>query len=231
MTGKKIGKGIVIGISSIILIAVVVSFAMFARQAYVSNNINDDHSSVVSNPVYQAPVSVEGISYIEQEISCGYALIEMLSSWQGKDITEQKLFDANDGAITTAIGSGFLDEMSKQFPEWDISQQVNLSNSDLLVAIHDSLSRGMPVPIEFAAQREVEGEKVWTLHFALVTAMDLSNDTIVVQNPYGYEETYSVDDFLRATRYDSYENMELFLKFGFAFGLFHENTIYLIHDK
>ena len=46
----------------------------------------------------------------------------------------------------------------------------------------------------------------------------------------GYEESYTVSDFLRATRYDSYENMTLPFSFGFAFGLFHKNTIYTIQN-
>ena len=96
--------------------------------------------------------------------------------------------------------------------------------------MYESLADGMPVNIEFAALRNVNGVEVWTLHFAVVTGLDLQNDIVIVQNPYGYEESYTVDKFLRATRYDSYENMELPFSFGFAFGLFNKNTIYTLKN-
>jgi hypothetical protein len=155
----------------------------------------------------------------------------MLAKWQGIDISEQTLFDANSGKITTALGNGFTNELAKQFPQWTVTQNKNLTNSQLLKTMHESLYAGIPVPIEFAALRNVDGVKIWTLHFATVTAMDLQNDAVTLQNPYGYEETYCVEDFLSATRYESYQNMELFIKFGFAFGLFHQNTIYTIQNK
>lgn len=231
MKNNKIARRVLVVIACVLLAVLLLTSIMFIRQSAISRSINDDYTAVLNNPAYQAPVSVDGVYFITQEISCGYANIEMLANWQGKDITEQKLLDENDGAISTAMGTGFLDEMAKQFPEWTIARHVNLSNSDLLVMLYESLAAGMPVPIEFAALLDTEQGKVWTLHFAIVTGMDLPNDRIVVQNPYGYEETYSVNDFLSATRYDSYENMELLFRFGFAFGLFHKNTIYTIQDR
>ncbi len=225
---RKPAKIACIIIASVLLLIILVTAAMFIRQAVIDQMINDDYSAILKDEAYGQPVSVEGVSFIEQRISCGYAIIEMLSNWVGKGITEQSLSDENGGAITTAIGDGFLNEMTKQFPEWQTVRHKELTNSELLKTMYASLAAGMPVPIEFAAQRLVGDEKIWTLHFAVVTAMDLQKDSIVVQNPYGYEEAYSVDDFLKATRYDSYENMEIFLRLGFIFGLFSKNTIYTI---
>lgn len=203
---------------------------MFIRQAFRDHRIDDDYASVLGDTVYQAPVSVDGVHFITQEISCGYANIEMLTNWQGRKITEEMLYEANGGKISTAMGTGFLDETTQQFPEWKITRHVNLTNSELLCTLHNSLADGMPVPIEFAALYDTGEGKVWTLHFGIVSGMDLENDTVTVQNPYGYEESYSVNDFLQATRYDSYENMELFYRFGFAFGMFHKNTVYTLQE-
>jgi hypothetical protein len=228
MKTKKIAKASLVVLGSILLLALLLTAAAFIRQAHTDNRIDADYTSVLNSPLYQSPVSVDGVHFIGQKISCGYAVIEMLANWQGKNITEQALLEANDGTISTALGSGFLNEMTGQFPEWVVTQNKNQTNSKLLITAYESLSAGMPVPIEFAALRDVDGEKIWTLHFAVVTAMDLGNDAVTIQNPYGYEETYSVSEFLRATRYDSYENMELFIKFGFAFGFFHKNTSYTI---
>jgi hypothetical protein len=118
--------------------------------------------------------------------------------------------------------------MNRQFPEWETTRYVNITNKELLKNIHTSLKNGFPVPIEFAAKNT---SSEWTLHFGIVTAMNLANNQIIVQNPYGYEETYTVDSFIHATRYECYENMEWYFKIGFNMGLFHKNTIYIISNK
>ena len=230
MKPRKITRKLLITIACVLLAALSAIVVAFIRLSYITSKMNDDYTMVLNNPVYQEPVSVDGVHFITQEISCGYAIIEMLSNWQNKEITEQFLFESNGNTISTAMGTGFLNEVEKQFPEWTITRYTNLSNSDLLSSMHESLASGMPVIIEFAALRDVNDEKVWTLHFAVVTAMDLHNDLIIVQNPYGYEESYTGDSFLRATRYDSYENMELPFSLGFAFGLFNKNTIYTLQN-
>ena len=230
MKTRKVTRKLLITITCIILATLLVIAGAFIRQAYISSEINDDYTMVLNNPVYQEPVSVNGVHFITQKISCGYAIIEMLSKWQNKEVTEQLLFVNNENTISTAMGTGFLNDLGKQFPEWTITRHTNLTNSELLSAMHETLTDGMPVPIEFAALRNVDGVEAWTLHFAVVTAMDLQNNVVIVQNPYGYEERYTVDSFLKATRYDSYENMELIFSFGFAFGLFHKNTIYTIQN-
>lgn len=80
---------------------------------------------------------------ITQDVSCGYAVIEMFSTWTGKSITEE------------------------------------------------SLSKGIPVPFEWAALYEDE----WTLHYSLIVGADIPDDKITISNPYGYYEELSVNDF------------------------------------
>ena len=189
---------------------------------------NDDYSGLLQDNNYSQAVFVTGIQAIKQEISCGYAVIEMLAKWKGKEITEQTLYSQNNGKISTSTGSGFLKEMNKQFSEWKTTRYVNIPNTVILKNIHTSLKNGFPVPIEFAAKNT---SSEWTLHFAVVSAMDLGNNQITVQNPYGYEETYTVQDFILAMRYECYENMEWYFKIGFNMGLFNKNTLYIIANK
>lgn len=231
MKTKKAMKIVLIAVLCILTAALLLIAAMFIRQWFIDSEINDDYQALLEDTAYGAPVSVPGADFITQEISCGYAVIEMLGKWQNRDITEASLLEQNDGKISTAMGTGFLDEMTRQFPDWTTKRYENLTNSELLRVTYESLAAGMPVPIEFAALRVTDEKTEWTLHFGLVTGMDLQNDQVVVQNPYGYTSLYSVDDFLEATRYDSYEDMELFYRFGFAFGLFHKNTVYTMQDR
>ncbi|WP_428769531.1 hypothetical protein V1L52_10725 [Treponema sp. HNW] len=189
---------------------------------------SDNYSQLIADANYSGEVKVEGIQVITQQVSCGYAVIEMLAKWKNKSISEQSLLSQNNGKISTSLGSGFLNEMTKQFPEWEIIRCVNLPNTELLRQIYSSLEKGFPVPIEFAA-KNTDGK--WTLHFALVNGVDFPNNRIFVLNPYGYEETYTIDNFIKATRYECYENMEWYFYAGFHIGLFNKNTMYLLSSK
>jgi hypothetical protein len=180
---------------------------------------------------YKTPVAVNGIEVIKQEISCGYACIELLARWQGKDISEDILFAQNDGKITTAMGNGFVNELNKQIPEFHTTKYFNLKNTELIDKVYTSLENHIPVPFEFAAPYTDGDSSVWTLHFAIITALDIENDIITITNPYGYMETYTLNDFLQATRYDSYENMEFYFRLGFLVGIFTKNTIYIMVEN
>ncbi|MDE7095094.1 MAG: hypothetical protein K2O23_01255, partial [Anaeroplasmataceae bacterium] len=91
-----------------------ISFAVLTRK---TNRIDDDFSSIYTNEKYTNVVGIDGVQVITQEISCGYAVIEMFSAWNGGTITEQNLFD-NYGKVITSTGKSFCNEFNKQFPEY-----------------------------------------------------------------------------------------------------------------
>ena len=186
-------------------------------------SLADNYGYLLEDEAYREPVSAEGVRVIKQDVSCGYAVIEMFSAWSGGDLTEETLY-GEYGSVVTSTGDSFCAEMNKRFPEYRTTACKWLRNSELLKLIHDNLSQGVPVPIEWAA---LSGEE-WTLHYSLVTGMDLSAGRITVANPYGYWEELTVDDFLLRTSFEAYEGMPLFLKFGFAFGLFEKNTAFSV---
>ena len=207
-------------LTGVLLIAVI--SALIALRIR-TDAVRDGWSSVLADEKYAAPVSVEGVKVIEQEISCGYAVIEMFSSWNGGDITEESLYDEY-GSVVTSTGGSFAEEMNRRFPEYKTEIHRYLKNSELLSLVYEQLSYGVPVPFEWAAPLGDE----WTLHYSLVTGMDIQGDKITVANPYGYMEEISVDEFLSRTSFDAYENMPLFLKLGFAFGIFEKNTVFTV---
>lgn len=54
-----------------------------------TGSLHDDYRSVLLGPDYNAPVQAERVRVITQDVSCGYAVIEMFSAWDGGDITEK----------------------------------------------------------------------------------------------------------------------------------------------
>ncbi len=188
-----------------------------------TDKILTDYSSIYEDDKYKTPVYVEGIEVITQDVSCGYACIEMFSSWNGSNLTEEDLY-AEYGKVVTSTGNKFAEEMNKRFPEYTTTIHKYLTNTELIDAAYENLANGVPVPFEWAAKY---GE-VWTLHYSLIIGMDIPNDKITVANPYGYVEELSVDDFLQRTSFQAYEKMPLYFKLAFALGIFEKNTIFTV---
>lgn len=202
---------------------VLVMAGALVRLNIKTSKLNDDYSYIYDDPKYLTPVSVDGVEVITQDVSCGYAVIEMFSAWNGERITEADLYDEY-GRVVTSTGSAFCDEMNKRFPEYTTSMYSYQTNSELIDLIYDSLASGMPVPFEWAALYEDE----WTLHYSLITGLDVPSDAITIANPYGYTEQISLEEFFSRTSFEAYEDMPLFLKLGFAFGMFDKNTVFIV---
>ena len=161
------------------------------------------------------------VPLVKQEISCGYAIIEMLSDYYGQKVSEDELYARNGNRITTSSTGGFVDEINKNIPNRLFSSHDYVPNDELLLRISQSLEKGHPVAVEWAAKLDEE----WTLHWSLVTGMD--QEQVYVNNPYGYKEEISYDEFISRTTFRAFEGMNIGFQFGFAFGLFGKNTVIL----
>ena len=219
----KKGKIVLAAAGGLLAAVLLTAGAALAVLRIRTASLADSYADLLADAAYREPVSAEGVPVIRQEVSCGYAVIEMFSAWSGGDLTEEALYDEY-GSVVTSTGEAFCAEMNRRFPAYRTTACRWLRNSELLRLIHGNLSLGIPVPIEWAA---LSGEE-WTLHYSLVTGLDLAGDRVTVANPYGYEENLTVADFLRRTSFEAYEGMPLFLKLGFAFGIFEKNTAFSV---
>ena len=220
--GNRVLKRVAVILVAVIgVLACIVAIALVMLQVR-TDALHDDYSAMTADARYSVPVNVEGVEVINQDVSCGYAVIEMFSAWNGGDVTEESLYDEY-GKVVTSTGQSFCDEMNKRFPNYKTTMRKNLTDTELLRAVYSSLEAGVPVPFEWAAKSGDE----WTLHYSIVTGMDLEGDKVTVANPYGYVEELPVGEFLSRTSFESYEDMPLFLKLGFAFGIFEQNTVFV----
>ena len=219
MMNKKQASFILLFVGSLIVLAAVALGILQIR----TNRMMDDYSSVYGNEKYQTPVMIDGVNVIKQDVSCGYAVLEMFSSWSGHSITEKTLYDQY-GKVVTSTGNAFCREMNLQFPEYTTTICKYLKNTELIDAVYENLSDGIPVPFEWAA---LYGDD-WTLHYSLIIGADIPADKITVANPYGYYEELTVAELLNRTSFEAYEKMPLFLRLGFAFGIFEKNTIFRV---
>ena len=216
---KKIILGISIGVSAALVLAVLIPFMILGIR---TASIKKSYAYLKDDPVYSEKKEVTGIELVKQEISCGYATIEMMSAFYGSKVSEKELSDKNNGAITTQTSDGFLNELKKTIPEQKFVKHSYLNNDILLKEIVIALSDNRPVALEWAAKYENE----WTLHFSVVSAIDLGNDKVTIYNPYGYIENIEVKEFVDCTSFKAYKGMPLFYNYAFAFGMFDKNTIF-----
>ncbi len=221
MNRRGLKKAAIVVVATLGMFVCAIAIALAMLQAR-TNSLHDNSSAILVDARHRAPVLVAGVEPITQDISCGYAVIEMYSSWDGGNVTEKSLYDEY-GSVVTSTGSSFCDEMNKRFPNYRTNMRAYLTDSELLAAIYDSLAAGIPVPFEWAAKHDGE----WTLHYSIVAGMDLANDKVIVANPYGYMEEPSVEEFLRRTSFEAYTDMPLHLRLGFAFGIFEKNTVFI----
>lgn len=222
---KSVKITIIILVSLIVAVALIFGIA-FSVLAIRTNAIKDDYSFVYNNESYARAITIDGIEVITQDVSCGYAVIEMFSIWNGGNITEESLY-ARYGKVVTSTGKSFCNEFNKQFSEYETQMHKYLKNSELIKEVYGSICRGVPVPFEWAA---LYG-KDWTLHYSLVIGMDIPNDSVIVANPYGYIETLSLKEFLDRTSFDAFDKMPSFYKLAFAVGVFEKNTVFIANKK
>ncbi len=222
MSGNKSKKKIAIIIVAVAIAVIITLATPFIVLACRTGALKSDYFYLKTDKTYSVKAEVSGIELVTQHVSCGYATIEMLSSFYGKKVTEDELSDKNNGRISTSSSAGFLKEINASIPGHTFIKREYLKDDELLKSIHDALSSGHPVAIEWAAKYEGE----WTLHFSVVTGLDIVADVVTVYNPYGLVEKITTAELLERTSFRAYEKMPLFLQFGFAFGAFDKNTVF-----
>ena len=222
---KKLRITLII-IGSIIGALILVISIAFIVLAARTNSLHDDYKNVLKDEKYNEAYYIDGIDVITQKVSCGYAVIEMFSTWCKNDITEDKLYDEYK-SVVTSTGDSFQNEMNIWFTNYDTKIHKWVKDSELLDIIYTNLKNGIPTPIEWAALYENE----WTLHYSLITGIDIKNNNIKIANPYGYYEELKIEEFLERTSFDAFKDMPLFYNFAFAFGIFEKNTVFEVNKK
>ena len=217
MKKKKLFITIGAVITGLVLAATFPLIVLGAR----TSGLNTKYEYLKTDAKYSNKVEIEGIELVKQDISCGYATIEMLSTFYGNTVTEENLDQKNNGAVSTSSSTGFYKEIKQSIPTKSFVKHSYLSNDKLLKEIHDSLSNNNPVALEWAAKLD----NVWTLHFSLISALDIANDNITIYNPYGYIENINLKEFISRSTFNAYKNMPIFYHYAFAFGMFEKNTI------
>ena len=131
----KIALSIVFLLVTTLFVVVLIAFGALDSK---TRAVMDDYNAIYSDKKYEQPYFINGIEVFEQNVSCGYAVIEMFAKWNNNDITEKSLFDTY-GKVVTSTGKSFEMEMNKQFPEYKTTMYQYLKNTDLIDKVYASL--------------------------------------------------------------------------------------------
>ncbi len=220
----RVGAGVMV-----LLMLAVLGFGI--RYLLISQRLKADAALLVTDPELRAPVILDDTPTVRQTITCGYAAIQWLTGYLATEVSEEVLFELHEGRIRTAFPGDFGPELAVHLGEdYRVTTLSNTPAQELLRAIHASLRAGMPVPISLAAIDDTNRPH-YSLHYSVITGMDLLQDRIYISNVYGYEETYTLTALLEALRFDNYVDMPLFIRAGIFFGWFDRNTIYIIEPR
>ena len=141
---KKL-KLILIILGSIIALLIATILIALAINNAKAAELIDDYSSILTDPKYQTAITIDNAKFIKQDVSCGYAVIEMFGKWTGNDqLTEASLYDQYE-KVVTSTGASFEKEMNTQFPAYKTTMHKNLKASELIDKVYDSLKAGIPV--------------------------------------------------------------------------------------
>ena len=198
----KIFKSSVTGIIILFVIAALATATMTIKQNMTDLVINDNITQAAKNVKYKTPVAA------------------------GDDLFRESGIEIAEADMKKIHG-----ELKKQFPGYEVDLRKNLKNSELIDAVYMSLSDGMPVLCLIASPDDTSDPPAWRVACGLVVEMDIFGDKIAVSELGGSAETYSVRNFLKATRFECYENMGLFLKLQFALEIFSKNTVFILEKK
>ena len=95
-----------------IALIIIVLAGLLIKLQIQTERILTDYSSIYIDDKYSTPVYVDGVEVITQDVSCGYACIEMFSAWNGGHLTEEELYNEY-GKVITSTGDKFCEEMNK----------------------------------------------------------------------------------------------------------------------
>ena len=84
---KKTIKKTVAAVGIIITLLILVCAAALVRVHGKTAAVQNDYSAVFRDEKYQRPVCAEDVEVITQDVSCGYAVLEMFSRWNGGNLT------------------------------------------------------------------------------------------------------------------------------------------------
>ncbi|MGN0479545.1 MAG: hypothetical protein ACI4GO_08935 [Hominenteromicrobium sp.] len=202
----------------LLLVLLLVSGGFWLKSAVSDFLADDTYASLAQSTLYAEGVRCRTVTLDADALPDGYAAAQAVCTQLGYPITDRSGFVKTEDQLIFA--SEVADCMAPAMPDAQIQVANGLSNRDLLIRIHESLSADRPV-IVLLSENSAEGV---CLQYAVVTGMNAEQDTVTVVNPNSGEIQYTMEEFIDATRFKTYTKMPFQVRLALTFGSLSRNT-------
>lgn len=216
-TPKQAARHILRELSVLLVFVLLVCGGFWLKDLAAAFLTDDAYTTIYQSSKYAEPVSTAGLTVGDTAENDGFAAAQIVCAKLGAPVADDALAVKTEVVFPSEIAACMESALSAE----RVQLRTGMSNRDLLVQIYESLRADRPVIVLLAA---ADGEDM-RLQYAVVTALDAEADAISVLNPSrGVETTYSIADFLAATRFEAYEDMPFSVRLGLTFGSWSRNT-------
>ena len=222
----NIAKFVITTVLVAAIVCTLIVVAMTVVQSVTDVLTNDSAQALTRRARFGSLARIRGFhTYaVEEETSAGYASVETLARFFGLE----ELPEPERGREHWT-NREFQDELRRVFPDYYVTRRSNLSNTELVDVIFTSLEAGNPVIIFHAAEsRNQDGDGgALEKRYSVVIGVDLPNDRITLGSPQGTFARYTLDEFIRSSRFDNYAT-SFFQRLLFAFRIYSKNTVFIV---
>lgn len=215
-TPKEAARRIIREFCVLLVFVLLVCGGFWAKDLALNFFTDDSYATIYQSTQYADPVACTGVSFTDATGGDGYAAAQVVCARLGAPIAEDAFAETGETPFPSEVAACMETALSAE----RVQLRTGLSNRDLLVRIYESLQAGRPVIVLLAGEDGGETQ----LQYALVTALSAEADTVSILRPGSGEETCSIEEFLAATRFETYDDMPFTVKLGLTFGSWSRNT-------
>lgn len=156
---------------------------------------------------------------LDQNLPIGYDAAQAVCISLGQPISSSAIPAKADDKDTLIFPADLTGSMEMALDSQKLQLETGLTNTDLFKEIYKSLKKKKPV-IALMLVADAESAK---LQYGVVTGLDVRNNRVTVALSEGVD-TYTLAEFVAATRFENTKNIPLRLRFSLLFGTLSRNT-------
>ena len=142
--------------------------------------------------------------------TCAYASVSMVTSFLGSRADEETVLNEFPPGFLGATPSKIVKAFNKYLPGFTVSYEIK-RKKNLLSFIEVKLKDGIPVPFIYLTVDHFNKPHL-TSHYSVITGIDNENNTLIIANPFGYEQTADIDALLKSMAFRIKGSMPFVLK-------------------
>lgn len=209
-------------IAALVLCLLLVCGGFWVKGAVWDIWTDRDIEDVQKNIDYNAAANSTQLS-LDQNLPIGYDAAQAVCTALGQPISPSAIPAKSDDEDTLVFPADLAGSMETALGSQKLQLETGLTNTDLFKEIYKSLKKKKPV-IALMLVADAESAE---LQYGVVTGLDVNNNRVTVALNEGVD-TYTLAEFVAATRFENTKNIPLRLRLSLLFGTLSRNTVILL---